>query len=358
MSKKINAIVCGTTFGKYYLKALKKANEDFNIVGILGKGSERSKMVASIYKVPLYNSVEELPEEIDLACVIVRSEGVGGVGTDLCVDLLKRNINVIQEQPVHQRHLEKCYKLAKERKLLYMTANLYSYLPNIKCFISYAEKLNLLSKLEYINASFSTQVSYTALDLLILAGVSGSLKLNKDVIKHLGPFDIIHGEIGSVPILIEFNNKINPEFPDYNMHLMHNYHFYYNDGVLSLEDTFGSVVWRPRTYIKPTKNSLEIYKEPIYSILNGLRSMNINDFFSSYWIDAIIGELIEAKIYIENEGLNCCRVNRELSASKNWERLHNTCGYAEFTNENKERFLLLKEIENFKSNVRRDSRDD
>ena len=358
MSKKINAIVCGTTFGKYYLKALKRANKDFNVVGILGKGSKRSKRVALSYKVPLYSSVEELPEGIELACVIVRSEGVGGEGTDLCVNLLNRNINIIQEQPVHQRHLEKCYKLAKERNLLYMTANLYSYLPNIKSFIAYARKLNLLSKLEYINISFSTQVSYTALDLLILAGVSGSLKINNDIIKHLGPFDIIYGEIGRVPILIEFNNKINPEFPDYNMHLMHNYHFYYNDGVLSLEDTFGSVIWRPRTYIKPTKNNLGIFNEPIYSILDGLRTININDFFSSYWIDAIKGELIEAKTYIENKELNYCRVNRELSASRNWRKLHDIAGYSEFTNENKEKFLLLKEIENFKSNLRRDCRDD
>lgn len=358
MSEKLNVIVCGTTFGEYYLKALKRADKDFNIVGIVGKGSERSKRVASKYEVPLYSRIEELPKEVDFACVIVRSEGVGGDGTELCLKLLNKGINVIQEQPVYQRHLKKCYKLAKERKLLYMTANLYSYLPNIKSFISYARKLNVLSRLEYINVSFSTQVSYAALDLLVLAGISGSLNLNREVIKRIGPFDILYGEIGNVPILIEFNNKINPKFPDYNMHLMHSYHFYYNDGVLSLEDTFGSVTWRPRTYIKPTKNNIEIYKEPIYSILNGLQETNINDFFISYWIDAIIGELMEAKKYIKNRKLNYHRVNRELSTSKKWETIQTTAGYAEFSDENKEKLLLLEEIEKFKSNFESEDKDD
>ena len=69
-----------------------------------------------------------MPSDIDLACVIVRSEGTGGDGTELCIDLLNKGINVIQEQPVYQGHLYKCYKLAREKNLIYLTANLYSNL--------------------------------------------------------------------------------------------------------------------------------------------------------------------------------------------------------------------------------------
>ena len=96
MKKRLKAIVCGTNFGEFYLKALKSAESDFQIAGIIGRGSERSKTLSKKYNVPLYFNVEELPSDIDLACVIVRSEGTGGDGTELCIDLLNKGINVIQ----------------------------------------------------------------------------------------------------------------------------------------------------------------------------------------------------------------------------------------------------------------------
>ncbi|EMQ0984791.1 TPA: Gfo/Idh/MocA family oxidoreductase [Streptococcus agalactiae] len=347
MKKRLKTIVCGTNFGEFYLYALEKMNSEFEIVGIIGRGSERTKKFSKKYNVPLYFNVEELPSDIDLACVIVRSEGTGGDGTELCMDLLSKGIHVIQEQPVYQKHLYKCYKLAREKKLIYLTANLYSNLSNMECFAEYARKLNKFSKLEYISVSFSTQLAYVALDLLAISGISGDLDLDNDIVKGLGPFDILHGRIGIIPILIEFNNQLNPKFPDYNMHLMYSFKFYYEDGLLSINDAYGDVAWRPRTYIKGAKDDLNIGKESIYEVLNSLKEMSTSEFFQTHWIDSVSLELIKMKNYIKTGELDIHRVNRELSTSKKWEILQKKAGYAKFIETNKEKLFLLSGIKIF-----------
>lgn len=330
MNKKLNVIVCGTSFGEKYIQALKTLEDRVNFVGILARGSQRSRELAEKYGVGFYDCAAHLPSDIDFACVVVRTEGTGGRGTELCIELLNKNINVIQEQPVFPSHLEKCYKLAKKKGLLYMTANLYSKLAVVKSFIDSARKQNKLSKLEYVNASFSTQISYTAIDILSLAGISGIMRLNKEVIKALGPFDILNGEIGNVPVLIEFNNRINPVSLDYSMHLLHCFRFYYDDGILALDDTFGQVVWRPRLFINMEADHEFTGKEPAYKIIKKSEERTVKEIVSSDWIAAIAEEVMELIEAIENKTLNYNRVNRELNVSKKWENLQTIAGYAEF----------------------------
>ena len=100
--RKIKAIVCGTTFGQFYCEALRLMQNEIEFDGILSTGSERSKKCAQAYGVKSYTSVEELGEEIQLACVAVRSGVLGGNGTELAVSLLERGISVIQQSD--QRH--------------------------------------------------------------------------------------------------------------------------------------------------------------------------------------------------------------------------------------------------------------
>ena len=85
--KQYRVLVCGTNFGKFYLSALLKDNHGFCLVGILAKGSKRSKTIAGELGVKLYTSVEEVPETIDIACVVVKSTILGGRGTSLSMEL-------------------------------------------------------------------------------------------------------------------------------------------------------------------------------------------------------------------------------------------------------------------------------
>lgn len=62
----------------------------------------------------MYTSVDNLTDDIGLACVVTRSGVLGGNGTELAKALLSRGINVIQEQPVHFKDVEECEKLARK----------------------------------------------------------------------------------------------------------------------------------------------------------------------------------------------------------------------------------------------------
>ena len=42
--KKLKVIVCGSTFGQLYLKALRSSPEKFQLIGILVKGSDRTQI--------------------------------------------------------------------------------------------------------------------------------------------------------------------------------------------------------------------------------------------------------------------------------------------------------------------------
>ena len=51
--KKLRVIVCGSTFGQYYIRALQTVPDEFEVVGLLANGSNRSKLCADFYHVPL-----------------------------------------------------------------------------------------------------------------------------------------------------------------------------------------------------------------------------------------------------------------------------------------------------------------
>lgn len=108
---KIKTLVCGSTFGQFYLEALKRRSDDFEVAGILSQGSERSKKCVQYYELPMFESVDQLPPDIDFACVVLRSAMMGGEGTNLSLQLLEKGIHVIQEQPVHQDDISKCNNL-------------------------------------------------------------------------------------------------------------------------------------------------------------------------------------------------------------------------------------------------------
>ena len=87
--KKLRVIVCGSTFGQYYIRALQTVPDEFEVVGLLANGSNRSKLCADFYHVPLYTQIEDIPE-VDIACVVIRSRAVGGSGTDIAEYFLNK----------------------------------------------------------------------------------------------------------------------------------------------------------------------------------------------------------------------------------------------------------------------------
>ncbi|MDM8328516.1 Gfo/Idh/MocA family oxidoreductase, partial [Staphylococcus felis] len=127
-------IVCGSRFGQFYIEALKRI-PNINLHGLLATGSERSIDCANHYQIQLYNDVDELPDDIDLACIAIKSEVQGGKGNLIAESLLKRGIDVIFEQPLSEKEYISLFKLAKKEKRYFTVCNLYSQLPSVQNFI-------------------------------------------------------------------------------------------------------------------------------------------------------------------------------------------------------------------------------
>ena len=114
MNSKIKVVVCGSTFGQLYLKALQDRSDLFQIVGLFGTGSERSKKCAKEYGITLYTDIEKIPKETDLACIAVKTAAFGGKGTDIALALLDKGIHVIQEHPSHPKIWNNAIELQKK----------------------------------------------------------------------------------------------------------------------------------------------------------------------------------------------------------------------------------------------------
>lgn len=79
-------IVAGTTFGQFYCEAMKGLSDADDFCGILAAGSKRSVDCAKRYVVKMYTSVDDLPEDIGLACVVTRS----GYSAEMVLSLQRR----------------------------------------------------------------------------------------------------------------------------------------------------------------------------------------------------------------------------------------------------------------------------
>jgi len=70
-----------------------------------------------VFQQALYTDLNDLPRDIDAACVVVKSSVLGGKGTDLAIGLMNKGIHVLLEQPVHHNDLSEMelgWKKAKE----------------------------------------------------------------------------------------------------------------------------------------------------------------------------------------------------------------------------------------------------
>ncbi|SPX51632.1 thiazolinyl-S-HMWP1 reductase [Klebsiella pneumoniae] len=84
----LKVLVCGSTFGQFWLAALQRYPLRFKVVGLLASGSARSRDCAQRYDIPLYTDIASLPEDIDLACVVLRATVMGGAGSVLAQQLM------------------------------------------------------------------------------------------------------------------------------------------------------------------------------------------------------------------------------------------------------------------------------
>lgn len=290
-------IVAGTAFGRIYLQALARAHERYELVGILSRGNAYSRACADHYGVPLYEAVEQVPDTVDIACVVVRSGATGGAGSELAQQLLRRGIHVLQEHPVHHREIAACMQAARQGQAAYAVNTLYPNILAIRRFLAVADYLREQHGLAYIDAACNSQVAYPLLD--ILGRLAGGLRPwafaapAASVGAH--PFTHLSASFNGVPISLRVQNQVHPQDPDNHSFLLHRLELGCEAGVLSLCDTHGPVLWNPRLHApRDSTDRLimagpgsERLAGPTLVVLDPQIPASYHQVFNQVWPDAV-----------------------------------------------------------------------
>lgn len=249
--------MCGTSFGRVYLQAVHEA-PDLELSGILSRGSTASHDLADSYGVPSYTDVDELPDDTDIACVVVRASVAGGAGSELSRRLLGRGVHVLQEHLLHPEELVACLRASHESKARFRVNAFYPHLAAVRRFLDAARLLRERQRPLFVDAAAGGQVLYPLIDVMgrTLGGfrpwrfadpdpVPADLEALSDT---AAPYTHLHGVVGGTPVSLRVQNQIAPSDPDNHALLLHRLSVAFEGGVLTLADTHGPVLWSPRMH--------------------------------------------------------------------------------------------------------------
>ncbi|MCT4687860.1 Gfo/Idh/MocA family oxidoreductase [Vallitalea sp.] len=341
--KVIKTIVCGVGFGQFYLEAIQLIKDEVKLIGILSNGSEKSKKCAEYYGVDLYTDIDDVPSYIDLACVVVKSESMGGQGVNLAIDFLQRNVNVILEHPVCHKNIAKCMKTAREHNVFFKVGDLYTNLPSVEKYTDCTKELLKKQKPQYIEIQCSTRVLFPMVHILskLLTNISPIKIVN--CTKGSGIYQIISGTIGKIPFLLKANNEININEPDSYIREFHSFSIDVQGGRLILTDTHGPVIWQPilklpTLDIEPkdrfTKYPRELFNEST-KIIGDEKAPSYDVILSKLWPTAIAKDIKEIRGMILDETkkeYDLCNMQQMILYAKLWQQLTKELGYPELNN--------------------------
>lgn len=256
MTTRPKVVVVGTRFGQVYLEAFRNPDLPFELAGILAAGSERSQACAQRYQAPLFTSPDQIPDDVELAAVVIRGGLLGGRGSTLAQTLMARGLHVLQEHPLHHDELAQNLKAARKHKVVYQLNPFYTHVAPVRRFVAAARELLSRQKPLYIDAACGFQLAYSMLDIIgsALGGVRpwhfGELpQLDAEVRAGTRldiPFRSLDGVLAGVPITLRVQNQMDPADPDNYAHLMHRISIGTESGNLTMVSTHGPTVWAAR----------------------------------------------------------------------------------------------------------------
>ncbi len=339
-TNKINVLVCGTRFGKFYVEAVKRRKEEMRLVGIMTRGSEKSKRYAEMLHIALYTTMEEVPvAELNVACIAVKTSIMGGEGTVLALEFLKRGVSVVLEQPVHSRDIVECAKIALENKVFFIVGNLYKNLGTVKNYIAILKKLIKLDRPLYLEMKLATQVSYPAAVLLNTIIDNRKLWFEKPAIPLSKGFSVLKGYSESLSVILFADNRADPQNADTHLPLFYQFNVGFNSGNLMLPEAFGNTLWLPAMSIENERDGVQKLPFEMKSNLmdettNRLTDSPLHTFaeiFEKDWPEAIALDL--DKMYSFLKGDNCDEYNtyirNEINAAETWQEIMGNYGYPE-----------------------------
>lgn len=333
--RKIKTIVCGTKFGQYYIEAITKYSEDCELTGILAQGSYRSQECSKVYNTVLYRSVDEIPNDTELAIVAIRTSIMGGSGTDVIINLLNKGINVVAEQPMHESDVRKCLKIALRNNVVFVISNIYKYMDNVKKFKHIIKTKVDRTKIKHIDIFITNQIIFSAIE--ILEDIYAEKLEIQDEKEVGGTFSkpIINGRLGEIPISIKIGNEVDDLDSDNFIPYILNIRMYTEEGSLELYDVFGPIIWKPiiniahEIFVKREKRE-ELQAKTIY-VDSGSSRFEFEKIFSQYWVKAIVTMINEFKhefdMYNERSVEIKKKYQKTVDNATLWKKITNIIGY-------------------------------
>lgn len=298
-------VVCGTKFGRVYLSPFRRTDFPFELASVVAKGSDRSRACAQAYDVPLVTDVRELPDGIDIACVVVGAGPNGGPGAALSMALMARGIHVLQEHPVHETELIACLREARRCGVTYHLNTHHVHVAPVRRFVTTCRELFRKQPPLFVDAVCSFQTAYTLLDILgaALGGLrpwafSAPVAIPPEWRSLTGaerPFRTLEGVIAGVPLTLRVQHEIDPSDPDNYSHLMHRIAIGVEGGVITLISTHGPVVWSSRAHLPADARQTVAIEDspaphfnwPSVAALGPAGAPSYREVLTSLWPDAI-----------------------------------------------------------------------
>ncbi|MBA3780243.1 MAG: Gfo/Idh/MocA family oxidoreductase [Nocardioides sp.] len=244
-------LVAGTGFGRTYLAAFERDDVELELAGILARGGDRSRACARHYGVPLWTAVEQVPDDIDLACVVIGGAMNGGSGPHLSQELMARRVHVLQEHPLHPDELVSCLRAATAAGVVFRMNTHYPHVEPVRRFIDTARDLVQRQQPMFIDVTCAFQVLYTVFDILGEAlgsirplGITGVLEDAPEA-----PYRTVGMRFAGVPMTFRLQNELAPADPDNYSHLFHRITLGTEGGHLTLVNTHGPVQWSMRPHM-------------------------------------------------------------------------------------------------------------
>lgn len=333
---RLKVIVCGTTFGQSYMRAI-SMSDSLELVGIYAKGSKRSMDCSKIYNVPLFSDLDTIPDSVDIAFVIIKSGVLGGEGTEISKHLLKKGINVMQEHPINHSEISECFKIARENNVFYKVGNLYPYLENVQIFCNASRYLSSHDAFQYGSVMSSSQGLYGLSSILIKSlNNPRSYMINKSETVQRYPFSNIRISNGQSDVFLQIHNEISDKDGNNHMHLLHRIIYFFNSGRLELNDTFGSVIWRSRMNVSDASAYRNENNRSDTSSLMECILADENEEMYSGLLEKKFPSSIKMQIdnfieEIRNKNMNGIELQRELLISKKWSDITHEISFPRLT---------------------------
>lgn len=256
----LRVVVCGSNFGRHYLRAAID-DPEFEAVGLVGRGSERSRALAAALGVRLFGSVAELPDDVNIACVAVQQKDAEA----LIKSLLERKISVITEHPVSVGLVDRSHRIAAASGARFHVNFHIADYEIIERFTAEAARMIAKEPPLFVSAFTSPRCVYQVVDIIgrALGGVRPTSGFRDAAVASAAvALRSCTGLFAGVPATISLTSFKSAVDDLSDAFLNHQVTIGFRSGNLILADTIGPVIWCSRGLNEVLWTEPSVQREP------------------------------------------------------------------------------------------------